>query len=263
MEMQDNEFDDLFHSKLDGFEMEPSANVWQSVNDELQSRKRKRVLVPFLSIAASIIVLVTAGILFIPQKGSVITKHSAQTGIVKASSVTNVIAQASNKPISTPNVKPAETKSVPINRIASTHKTESAKVTPVENVAIANKQESPVKPAEQPVIASVTIKPDGKDVVVPGNETKFVPKQQAEETTAFTTKPVLIADQLPVQNKPAIVPEVKPKHRIHTFGDLVNVVVAKVDKRKDKVIEFTNKDDEDESSLAGVNLGVIKFKKEK
>jgi hypothetical protein len=262
--MQDNEFDDLFRSKLDGFEMEPSANVWQGVNNELQSRKRKKVLMPFLSIAASIIVLATAGILFIPQKGSVITKHTAQIGITKMSPAGNPVAQAKTNPvISASDITPVETKaSKPVNKIASTHKTEIAKVIPVENAAIANKQQSTVKPVEQPVIASVSSKPDVKEVV-PGTETKLVPKQQAEEATTFITKPVLIADQLPVQNKPEIIQDAKPKHRIHTFGDLINVVVAKVDKRKDKVIEFTNKDDEDESTVASVNLGIIKFKKEK
>jgi hypothetical protein len=50
------------------------------------------------------------------------------------------------------------------------------------------------------------------------------------------------------------------KHGIRNFGDIVNLVVAKVDKRKDKVIEFSD-DDEDGSSITGINLGVIKVKK--
>jgi hypothetical protein len=34
-----------------------------------------------------------------------------------------------------------------------------------------------------------------------------------------------------------------------------------VDKRKDKLIEFSSKDD-DESLITGINLGIIKVKKE-
>jgi hypothetical protein len=41
----------------------------------------------------------------------------------------------------------------------------------------------------------------------------------------------------------------------------LNVVIAAVDKRKDKVIEFSNTDG-DESSITGINLGIIKIKKE-
>ena len=33
MDMQDNEFDELFRSKLDEFEMEPSAKVWPGIVD--------------------------------------------------------------------------------------------------------------------------------------------------------------------------------------------------------------------------------------
>jgi hypothetical protein len=265
MEMQDNEFDDLFRSKLDGFEMEPSANVWQGVNDELQSRKRKGVLLPLLSIAASIIVLVTAGILFIPQKGGVIIKHTASTVVTKTYPATNPVAQASNNPVTnTISETHVENKaSKPVNRIASNNKPETVKINPAENTDVTEKRDSPVKVTEQPVIALLASKPDGKDVVVPGTETKLVPQQPVTETTGFITKPVLVADQLPVQNKPEVVPELKPKHKIHTLGDLLNVVVAKVDKRKDKVIEFASKDDEDDAAVTGLNLGIVKFKKEK
>jgi hypothetical protein len=71
MDMQDKEFDKLFSSKLEGLEIEPSAKVWKGINGELSGNKRKS-LIPFLSIAASIIVLIAAGVLFIPKKDSVV-----------------------------------------------------------------------------------------------------------------------------------------------------------------------------------------------
>ena len=70
MNMQDKEFDDLFRSKLDNFELEPSAQVWQNIDNELSGRKRRSIF-PILSIAASVLILLTAGILFIPKKGVV------------------------------------------------------------------------------------------------------------------------------------------------------------------------------------------------
>ena len=266
MEMQDDEIDDLFRSKLDGFEMEPSINVWRGVTAGLQPRKGKGLLMPFLSIAASILVLITAGILFTPQRRGVAVKHSALTKVTKTHSSHTIVAQANNTPANyAPDLTLAENKpSKPINKIASNNKAETVKVTPGENVVVNGKREIPAQPVEQPVIASVITKPDGKDVVLPGNETKLLPKQPVDEArTSFTTKPVLIADQLPVQNSTEVVPDLKPKHKIHNLGDLLNVVVAKVDKRKDKVIVFANRDGEEEATVTGVNLGIIKFRKEK
>ncbi|MGZ3999543.1 MAG: hypothetical protein ACXVIY_02890, partial [Mucilaginibacter sp.] len=78
--MQDREFDDVFRNKLDGFEAEPSAKVWVGIDATLDEKSRKKAIMPWLSIAASIIVLVSAGILFIPKKTS--TKHHTE-GIVK------------------------------------------------------------------------------------------------------------------------------------------------------------------------------------
>ena len=39
--MQDKEFDDQFRSKLDNFEVEPAAQVWQNIDTELSDRKKK------------------------------------------------------------------------------------------------------------------------------------------------------------------------------------------------------------------------------
>ena len=72
-----------------------------------------------------------------------------------------------------------------------------------------------------------------------------------------------LADNTPVQGKTLVGNDnavVKRKHKIHSFGDLVNLVVDKVDKRKDKVLEFTDDGDGD-SNLTGVNLGIVKIKK--
>src|SRR5580698_7427927 len=74
MDMQDKDFDELFRAKLDGFETEPSANVWPGIAGGLDSSKRRRSLAPWLSIAASIVVLAGAGLFFIPKKTNTGTK---------------------------------------------------------------------------------------------------------------------------------------------------------------------------------------------
>ena len=46
------------------------------------------------------------------------------------------------------------------------------------------------------------------------------------------------------------------------LGGLINLVIAKVDKREDKIIEF-DESDEDESNLTALNLGILKIKRNK
>jgi hypothetical protein len=264
MEMQDNEFDKLFRSKLDDFEMEPSAKVWPGITWELGDGKRRKSLIPLLGIAASIIVLVTAGILFIPAKTHVISKHPVNHEIAKTNQKVNpvIITKGDVKH----DVQKLNTEKngapKPVNRMAKLSPVKAGQVTPFENTVQVIKKEQPIKKEEQNTLASVPQKPDVKEVV-PGNETTLSIKQApVEETTGFTAKPILASNPLPVVDKQSATTPVKPKHRIRSLGDLINVVVAKVDKRKDKIIEFTATDDGDESTLTGVNLGIIKIKKD-
>jgi hypothetical protein len=46
------------------------------------------------------------------------------------------------------------------------------------------------------------------------------------------------------------------------LGGIINTIVAAVDKRDDKLIEFTDNDDDDGSRVTAVNLGIFKIKKQ-
>jgi hypothetical protein len=100
----------------------------------------------------------------------------------------------------------------------------------------------PPREIKQPVI------PD-KDVLA-ALKSPGIPQTIVEQPAAISTgtKP----NEAPVK-----------KHGIHSLGGLVNVLIAKVDKREDKLIEFTDDDDDNTaSSVTAVNLGVIKIKKQ-
>jgi len=266
MKMQDNEFDKLFSSKLADLEMEPSEKVWPGIAGELRGSKRRKILVPLLGIAASIIVLVTAGILFVPKKTIVISKHPVKLEMAKTTHPVNNAAplkeDVKQEDSAKEKLQIITREPKPINRMAKVNPIKEIKTERVDNTTPAvKKEQQPVKTEEQ-TLASVPQKTDVKQVV-PGNETALSVKQApVEETSGFTTKPTLAINTLPVPEKQNTVAAVKPKHRIRSFGDLINVVVAKVDKRKDKIIEFTATDDGDESTLTGVNLGIIKIKKD-
>ena len=263
MEMQDNEFDELFRSKLDKIEAEPSANVWPGIAAELNAGKRNKAFMPFLSIAASIIVLVAAGILFIPQKEKVTGKHLVQNKIAKTSGtlITSPLIKSHSKHC-TLKLLPSDTlnkTAISASSIAQSQHSKTTKAIAVKQYAEPDKA---VQIDDQTALSTVSRnQQDVIKAVVPDESTQIAIKQPAAETTSFITKPVLLAVQLPVANKQDDL-TAKPGRKLRSLGDMINIVVATVDKRKDKIIEFTDADD-DGSTITGVNLGIIKIKKEK
>ncbi len=267
MDMQDKEFDELFRSKLDNLEVNPSEQVWENISGELHGRKPKLSLVPFLSIAASVIVLVSAGVLFIPKKVktgdgptvknqvAVIVKPAGN--IAKAKNNASPAVARPNNPVASQQIAVVVNPITQIHSAASHANTKAKRITPV---AEQSQLATTVINNNQPQLAAISEKEQGAtSALVPGNETPIaikLPDAAVNSTIADNPK---LAEQLPVADKPEAT--LVKRKRIRTLGDLINVVVAKVDKRKDKVIEFTNNDDDDESNITGVNLGIIKVKK--
>jgi hypothetical protein len=257
MDMQDKEFDNLFRSKLDDFEVSPSENVWQGIDSELGKNKYKKALLPFLSIAASVIFLVTTGILFIPAKIKHITKQAVQNNLTA-----NKIKSVINDPVDPLTKHPV--KGIEQHRMVK-------QIDKARNNIIANNYAA-LKRTRQGSSKKIINKPDQQDLVsipkrsdaikaaVPDEHIPLTVKSTIAESSVFITKPMIAAVQLPTTIKIEEAP-VKRKHRGSTLGDLINVVVAKVDKRKDKFIEFT--DNDDESNITAVNIGILKIKKDK
>ncbi|MFI5137189.1 MAG: hypothetical protein ACHQIM_05130 [Sphingobacteriales bacterium] len=255
MEMQDNEFDELFRSKLEDIEATPSAKVWPGIAAELNAGKRKNTLLLFLSIAASIIVLVTAGILFIPQKRGLTVKPDPKNNTAKVSRT--IISLPAIKSSSNPVT--AETPPVKLDETDVT----ANKHTPARYLKLSKDIQGPQaaensvsgKPGDPSALASAVQKqPEPIKAVVPDEKIQLA----ANQAPAETSQPALPAITLQEDKQPEAV-QVKPAHKMRSFGDLLNAAVAKVDKRRDKFIEFTN--DDDETTVTGINLGIIKIKK--
>ena len=117
--------------------------------------------------------------------------------------------------------------------------------------------EKKVEPQQTIAAVEPPRKADITQPVVPGPETPLVTKTTTENVGQTKAAPQVTA-QLPATDQAT-----KPAKRrgIHNFGDLVNIVVAKVDKRKDKAIQFTDSDD-DESTVTAVNIGPVKINKD-
>jgi hypothetical protein len=260
MDMQDKELDRLFQQKLDDLEIQPSAHVWQGISSELNADKRKRTLLPLLSAAAGVILLITAGILFIPKQP---VKHNDRsTAIVKTHETVKPPVAVKVEPVVPPtpvqNKVPANPVIAPVNNIAHVNKTKT-NLAPSIQQPIVTAQPTVAAHTDEPLLANApavdyhVVKTDAPDTA-----TRINPKSTI--INSEKAQPVLIA-QTPVQTAPATARPVK-KHRIRSLGDVFNVVIAAVDKRKDKVIEFSNTD-EDDATITGLNLGFIKVKKEK
>jgi hypothetical protein len=261
MDMQDKDLDKLFQSALDDYEIEPSAKVWTGITEELNAGKRKRSLAPFLSVAAGVILLATAGLLFIPKEVKVTKSKADGVAAIKqslkpAAPVAETIADVQSA--TQPNKKNVITVIVPVNGLAGI-KIYNARRKPVNEKAIATPAQTHdiVKQDDQPVLASATHKQEVIKPVVPDTATKIMAKH-IEEVPVFASTPQVIPTQVATANKQAPA----KKHKIRSLGDVFNVMIAAVDKRKDKIIEFSNTDGDD-ATITGVNLGIIKVKKEK
>jgi len=256
MDMQDKEFDALFRSKLDDFEVTPSPMVWDTIDGELNTGSRKRALMPLLSIAASIIVLICAGLLFIPKDVKTGGKPKVKNEVAVIKTHTENIAQAKDKP--TLGVLKVSAGSKQQLAQVSVNKPAWPPVIKRESVEIKQAQE--IKTEEHPALAAIN-KP-GEIIAVVPDKTTPIAIAPVEENATFITQPAIAATQIPANIKNEATP-VKARRRAHTLGDLINLAVAKVDKRKDKFIEFTNTDDDDEANVTGINLGILKIKKDK
>jgi hypothetical protein len=256
MKMQDNELDTLFRSNLEDFETEPSARVWQNIDAELKTGKRRViVLMPFLSVAASIIVLVTAGILFIPHKTRVAQHHPVNNLIARniPQVKTITVVPATTTPHITPKTLTAKAAKY-VARLQPAKKYRYMLQPPVANSTINQSQV-----INQPVQQVIAMAPQilDKNVQPAKIDTLLIAENSAP---AQNIKPATITDIAAPEDKLVAKTNAK-KHRIHSFGDMMNVVIAAVDKRKDKIIEFSDTDD-DEATITGVNLGIVAVKKQ-
>jgi len=261
--MQDKEIDELFRSKLADFEIEPSVGVWNKISGDLGETESKKRIIPLLRIAASVVVLLSVGLLFL-------NRNTANNNITigrKLSSTVKVNQPAAElKSQEQPAVLQAQTTQVPVKSQLPI-KAQLAKVTAEHHLKVNEPQkvETASKPdVSEPQPSIIEQKQQEALAAVVQNKTEVtnpvVPDIKLNTASAIADEPkpaVTNTAQLPAQTT------AKAKKRgLRSFGDLVNAVVAKVDKRADKVIEFSNTDD-DESTITGVNLGILKVKKEK
>jgi len=260
MNMHDKDMDALFRNKLADLEVEPSPMVWANINNELGAQDKRKSYVPLLRIAASVAILVTAGMIFLTnKKDDVINKPinrvainpgvKAPVKVQPAIVPTTIVIKQAGAVKEEPEVVTAQ----PTQRIAQVvHHTVTSTPTGAKNTT-----QTTVIPDKSATIVDTS----PNSVMALANKTNVVVPDITFKSgdTEPQSKTVLAANNEPVTDNATSAPT--KKRKIRGLGGFINAVVGAVDKRDDKIIEFTETDEGD--AVTGINLGLFRVKKQK
>lgn len=265
--MQDKDFDRLISSKFEDFEAEPSPTLWENIADRLEDKKASLPWATYLSLAAGIMVVFTVGWVFLQKDLHTREKHHNYANLVHHDIVKPATSGTTASVVKQPEpvvVDSTSKNGASAARIASNSNHSHTSVSSANRVAapVSNKVDDVVKESQPAVNTNpqlitqtgnqpnTAVKPIMPDV-------QLSPKTIDAVAATSVEKPAVIISTEKETEEPV------KKRGIHNLGGLINVLVSKVDKRANKFIEFSDgEDDEAETTVTGVNMGPIKFKKQ-
>lgn len=246
--IRDKDFDKLFKDTFADAEVTPSRDLWSNIDREIATKKKRIIPVYWLS-AAAILLVATIGILIYEQQNTTNQGKQLANNVIEKTKpeVKEPLAQdtAVTTVESIEPVLPVRPKVV--NAIAKTKVKKEIKATGLKEThsiitaTEMQKQEAVIAKIEEPK----------KDLKTKIEEAILQPKE--EMVTAAVATPVKTDE--PVNDNE------QSNKGIRNVGDVVNLIVNKMDKRKDKLIQFRT--DDDDSSLSSINIGPFKFGKRK
>jgi hypothetical protein len=237
MKMSDKELDQLFQSRLQSLEEMPSAGLWGNIEKKLDARPKYIYLKRALALAASVLIIAVLW--------------------VNIGNEAYVVSHAEEPPVSEEKVA-AEPAEVLASRAPAQHALAAANS--------GQKVENAKRKKEKPLFA----KQLAEDV-------PHIVNDKLQETVEIEDAPMM-ATIIPEQPLPMVVEEIsgnilveedreddyvqdKKQSRVKSLGGLINRVIAQVDKREDKLLAFDEVGEE--SNLVSMNLGIVKFKRNK
>lgn len=267
-EISDKEFDGFFKSSFEDFEVQPSANGWEKITQKLDQKPAKKKFPVYWAAAASAVIIMGLGIALYQQPGEVIKLRPDQNvasvsdevpGLnYKNDSVADYVNQSSagttgiNENVySHTTAKGSDKKFLASKAVVQKIKTSDDATKATENNVLN------IEPANQ-TQELVSSKP----VRTPSVTEKILAEEALKNGKSMEVQPtkVLAAQPVGEQDSEEDGATSNRKLRIKSVGDLVNFVVAKVDKRDEKIIRMS-KTDESDNEVTGINLGIFKFKK--
>lgn len=257
--LSDKELDKLFQQRFEDLQVEPSNQVWEKISNSLDNKKPSRKSFPiFWMAAASVIVVLSAGLWFTKPDQEIFLQERPVLLNEDSPELTQL---PNNEAIKQPAV--AEVKQVLIASpkvefsVVEALKMDSKLVNEPLHII------SEIKPAEEQatlIMASTTV---NRPVLAQSTQAiKVTPRYSGDQSELDLRKRDLTAsiskhassfsdeDRSITRNK-----------SVRGIGGLVNFVIAQVDKREDKLIEFTESDEGTE--VSGINLGVLLIKSRK
>jgi len=257
--ISDKELDKLFQQRFADLEVEPSNEVWEKISNKIDNKvSGKRSFSIFWMAAASVIVVISAGLWFNRPVEIVKLQRSPEVAQEKVEILTSPIMK---EPVNPPaQEEPILTE---LNTRLTEFTTEKSAGNDFKLVADISQAVPELKPAaEQPqqVIASTVIK---KPIVTQPKQSVKVPERYSgDQSLLDVTQSDLIAKvDVPEEQITDDERSSTGNKRIRSIAGLVNFVIARVDKREDKLIEF--KDGVEGSEVSGINLGLVKIKSKK
>jgi hypothetical protein len=235
--ISDKDLDKLFKQRFENFEAEPSANLWSKISDELNEPvKKKTSNSVYWMAAASVLVLVSATLyLYKPVE------------VIKLRGKTESPELVTVKPNPVKQIKVEESIPETINPVNPVRKLELKQT--VYKAAV-NKPTSGTEGRED------LNRPKPDDILVAKDQAK-IQNSNVVNSNPFASERILAAVEIPNTAIEESETDI-PRRKVKGIGGLVNFVIAQVDKREDKLIEF--KESSEGSEISGINLGLLKFK---
>lgn len=243
--MPDKDFDKLFKDSFMDAEIEPSADLWGNIAEQLEPKKKRSF--PVLWMAAASVAVVASVMLFMQNDDKVkLYGTSAEIAAVNLPEVTQTVPVAVEEEVTTVTN--------PILSDAAVSTRRSVKTTLAKN-AVAKIDDSQEK-------SFIAMQPSENNEHLPIKRGDVKPLDVTPTVSNATDNQTMyaIADTKPVDYFEPIEENDNSKKGIRNVGDLINYVVDKVDKRDKKIIKFDT-DDDDNSSIIGLNIGFLKLNK--
>lgn len=218
--MKDKEFDQLFKDRLDDAEVQPSANLWNSIEKELKPRK-KRVF-PFYWIAAAVAIIVLSVVLMAPDREKI-----------------KLQGTAANVNMESPVVEGSHDALYEDSKAATGVEANMYESTPLVMAPRLNEAT-----AEKEFAAAQRKAVNSRSVVKQPDSSRIVKKD--------IDLPIIVNQEVVIAKA-----DVSEEIKANVIKE-VDYVGTKVDRRAYKILKFDT-DDDDETSLVGINLGFIRL----
>lgn len=258
--ISDKELDKLFQQRFGDLEIEPSAAVWEKITGTMDQKRRKSAFPSFWMAAASIVVLISAGLLYFrPQEVIRLQGSTEMAQNIEDNSPRPELNEPSVAIKEPFNGTQTEKTDLPDFSLVNASEVKSSEYPLVQKAPVAE-PEIKVPAAEPVLIAAEPVKKVSQ--VQPKKSVKVPNRYSGDQSALDVTQPDMMAkadfseDEINPDES-----EVRGQRKIRSIGSLVNFVIAKVDKREDKLIEF--KDSDEGSEVSGINLGLVKIKGKK